>query len=610
MDTPWNSLRKEYGMPPMGEDYPTPNANQAQAEASTQQEIKPWEALQPLDQRIADTKPFFERVYGDLEERGRKLGIQEAKLLKGEVTPLEGIVNIANHGVAGPLLDIIGEGVTSAVGEAGDLVSGAIDDPVWRGWRLKVPENLSGDVKAKIKDGLDYILNTDAGKYAMTTLGDAVKTGQEKWDTYKKENPRDAELVESIFNVSMMFAPAKTKANAKPSKLGQIGEDLIKSGTTKSVAERRTFLEKLITPAHDKAVAEDLVTRKVSVGDVNIGGMQINPLQYYEHAPTARENQIINILEKIPELKRSPDLQKSYQIIYNNRELERIDFERLLKAYNSTVVNPSTIDARINSAITRVVLQNPTLSSDPALMRVARTVAKHARDAIRANKNNPMGLLQARRDLDKIIENNKKRIFETDQMSAQRAALDEIRKEMNQAVIDALPASARPTAEASLRKQHLMHVAQDIVQTKAANQSNYAIGRAWQNVVRVLPLREKVLGALASVSFTSILGASQWAAPWFSGLAAGTAVTAVGGKIIFAPGGRKLVGTLIRAMDQAIPIATNPEMAIQLKKDRAILIGLYKTTKEPSPEEQYKAENKDKIKDEQFDSALKKRLSN
>jgi hypothetical protein len=513
--------------------------------------VQPWDYYKDSEEVANETPNFFKRVYEDFKERGTKLNKLEKQLLTGERPPLEAAINIANQGVAGPLIDVIGEGLQSAFNGANSAI------------KMLAP-NLGDAVSTKIKQGFEHMVNTDVGQAGLK----ALNTSEATWKDFAAKNPRTAELLGSMFNIATVFSPA-SKAKAPPSLLGERAQALDKLAGKQIEESRRTFVTRLIQEKETPTIAKEHARRKVSVGEEEF--KIYNPVSYfqrYEVIPSKKEKEIADLVMKIPAVSKARSVQGNYNAVYEANIKEAQDLERTLAGMTTTRIDPVVAGSRIQTAMTDLIKSNPTIVGEPALAAKAKLVADKAAAFIKDNPDNPLGMLKARQALDHWAELNKPNVFDKTQ-DAFTVSLRTARTEMN----DMIPMSVD-----SRRKQNLMYEAQDVLDSKAAIDANTRIGRTLQNVFRVLPLRERALSIMALIGGTSILGAAHTMAPYLTtGLGVALVVPAAG-KMIMSSQAKQGASLLIKLTDEAILKSKNDLMVAQLRKDRIALVELLKTS--------------------------------
>jgi hypothetical protein len=109
---------------------------------------------------------------------------------------------------------------------------------------------------------------------------------------------------------------------------------------------------------------------------------------------------------------------------------------------------------------------------------------------------------------------------------------------------------------------------------KVRDQASTAIKRLVANLTDILGTRNKTLGAVAALTGSTILAASQTAAAPV-GVAITGAIAAKGiHKALTSPKFKQVLGELLKTTDEGIKVATSSQMRKQLRLDRAALIEL------------------------------------
>jgi len=170
---------------------------------------------------------FVERTAGALRERGGQLfEIIEAGRTQQQTSP-ESAFQIAGTEISA-IGDIIGQGIVSAAQE--------------------LPE----DTKTFVKEGVNNLLNTRAGKLGVK----ALNASAEAYDEFAKENPRAARNLSALFSVGAAFLPLKAGQIAGRTATGEAIKGGVRKVTTKAPVVTSDDISLLAADAYKRA--EDL----------------------------------------------------------------------------------------------------------------------------------------------------------------------------------------------------------------------------------------------------------------------------------------------------------------------------------------------------------------
>lgn len=496
---------------------------------------------------------FIERVGERLTERGKEVDeaitsfqkrVEEEGVSGPALVSLAG--NIAGKGIAGGALDIVGEGLVSAGKAIGYVIPDAIEEPI----------------KEKIVQGYNTLVNTDIGIAAS----EAIESGYGKWKQFKTENPQVAKDIESAFNIGLLLAPVKTKQKASPSVFGKTSDILGQKAAKQIAIDKKKFTESLITPKRTQKVLVEETARTTEKG--------IGPFKRSVVELSAREKEIAKEVLKLKNVSKKKSIQGNLNAVKteNTKLAKRLEKD---VAKSREIISVDESMAAIDDAVSKLIAENPVITGNAETM--ATKLASKARQLLQENPQTPSGLLKTRKQFDSFVKAQKRKAFDPELENVLSASVRTVRGAMN----DLLDSKVKSTAvKRELKRQNLLYDAIENIGPKAAEEANYAIGRAIQNMAKVLPFRSKFVNEAGTVAGLGIVGASATFAPVFAvGLAAG--VTAYqGGKLLLGSGMKKNLGRVLTGLDKALITSKNPSMIKQLRADRALVVELIKNAEE------------------------------
>jgi hypothetical protein len=116
----------------------------------------------------------------------------------------------------------------------------------------------------------------------------------------------------------------------------------------------------------------------------------------------------------------------------------------------------------------------------------------------------------------------------------------------------------------------------DDIRPKAAKEGSNVIVRAIQNAVKLIPIRNEAVAALALISGVGGLGAASMFMPFITKVGFSSAVGYGLYRGLKSPKLRQGIGKVIQLTEQAAKKTTDPAVLRQLRADRAALIELMK----------------------------------
>jgi hypothetical protein len=490
-------------------------------------------------------KGFLENVSEDLSKRGEAAVETKKSYKAGDIGLVQGVTQVAGQ-AAGAVLDVVGEGVVSAAKTVADITPEAIKDPI----------------KKVAIEGWKTLTETDVGKAAM----EAVQNGVDAWASFKKENPNAAKTIESATNIALLAAPLKAKANAEPSVLGKTADILGQKAGKQIAISRKEFAGKLISPQKTAKVkvAETARTTEKGVGPFKRSVIELSP----------REQAVAAEVNKIKEITPRNSIQGNLNIIYSENE----KLAKRLEVHVGKAKSPITFSEAsqaIDDSVARLVAENPVITGNAETM--ANKLAIKAKQILSENESTPLGVLRSRKQFDAFIKSQKATAFDPKLENVLSASVRSVRGVMND-LVDSKVTNVGVKRE--LARQSLLYDAIENIGPKAAEEANYAIGRAIQNMATVLPFRSKFVNEAGAVAGLGIVGASAAFAPIFAAGLVGSVATVKAGKLILGPGMKKNLGKVVTGLDKALITSKNPSMIKQLRADRALVIELMKNSEE------------------------------
>lgn len=446
------------------------------------------------------------------------------------------------------------------------LVMDAIGEVLINGGK-EIASHTPEEIKDPLKSGASYVVHaiatSDVGRAGL----EKAKEGIVAYKEWAEEHPVVARNLDAVVNIAALLAPVKGKPKVKPSATTRAGDKLIRSGQRSEFKNRKAFIEKLVKPDE---------TPKKAAERIRAGHATVDPKtqkRTFELSPLERDS--VTVLEGIRGVSPKNTLTQNHNIVRNyvNKQADQLEkalgglgtrgvyFGRELKTHFNQTVKPNLDDV---------------LAGDAA--KIADKVIAKAEKLASQNPRTLAGLLKTRRELDAWAERYSTNIFSEGVDSARKTAVREVRDQINEFI--AQRAGSRVGYKQSLFNQSRALRAMDDISTKAAKEANTRLGRAVQNVIKLLPLRSEFNNTMAAIFGVGGLGAAAIFAPFFTKLAAGAIAGYAGKRAIMSPKTRIGLGKLIKHFDEAIQYTTDPAIISQLRADRAFVIELYKNAEE------------------------------
>lgn len=478
-----------------------------------------------------DAPDIFGRISDRFEERGVQFREIMAAQEAGEQTFAETAVQVVGKVGAGSVLDIIGEGVTTAAKSAFELLESA------------APDVVQGAV-----DAFGALADTDVVQGGIEAAGQGI----EAYQAWARANPRASRTLDSVANLAVLLAPVKAKPTAgRPSGvLGRAAEGLELRATAQASRQRADFLDDLVSPKLTPSVRAERAARTADPTLARAGRVE----------PTASEAAIAEAVGDLPGVSAKNTIFKNLEAVNKGIAVEAERLERALAAQPNKISREVLIAEK--KAMQKRLAESPLLVGDAA--KVAKKVGAEAERQLQKHGSTGVGVLRARKGLDAWVKKQRPKVFDPASESALSVAVREVRQSMNNLIAGST--KDVKVLESLSRQSNLFRGAENIA-AKAAD----------QNVSKINDLAKtlgKAIGFKGTLT-TSAAFVGLGAAPVVAGAAAigvGAGVRA----LALSKGGKKFVAKLLRASDKAIRTVKDPTLLKQIRADRVAVIELAK----------------------------------
>lgn len=492
---------------------------------------------------------FIERVRADLAERGRMLDEIQAAEEAGEQPLSESLLQVAGKVMAGSVLDVIGEGVVSAIGGLSAITPDEIEDPI---------------VQGAVRLGTAF-LETDLGKEGL----EAAEKGFAAYNEFSAENPRAARNIESVVDIGLLLAPikGKPKVKAQPTFADKLATRVTAAGEAQTLRQKSAFVDDLVRPQQTKKVREAEILRSTEEGALATRTTELS----------TAERAMADEVGKIAEVGSDKTLLGNLNAIQTANRAEANSLVNLL-AKNPVIIPKREFGTALDQAVIRL-RENPALVGDAA--KTATSVVEKMKKLVAANPGTASGLLQARKELDAFIGSQRPKVFDPATESALSIAVREVRQTTND-FIDSKATSV--DVKNSLQKQSNLFRAVENIGPKAADEAGNSILRLFQRVARATDLgtsfSQKIALGLGLVGGgTALAFNASSVAPFLVGAAIPAGALFGAGKLAASATTKKAIGSLLRQADKAIRTTKDEALLAQLRADRGTVAEIFKQLK-------------------------------
>lgn len=386
-----------------------------------------------------------------------------------------------------------------------------------------------------------------------------IRKGARAFGEFERETPQAAKTVSSLGNILLAGLPVgKT--------LARKATGLERKARVQVVKKRKDFINDLISPEPTKKILTEQAARTTEKGIIKEKVVALTP----------RETKIAKEVNKIKTLKKGKSIQ------YNRNQVGK-QIETLAKGLEKDVRKSSVVLAKdrsakaIDNSITKMIDENPIIGSDVSLTNMAKNVQRNAARILNKHPNTPLGVLKSRKEFDKWAKGIRKNTFDDTTTNSFKESVKTIRTTMNNLVDEATPSAS---VKHKLKRQNLLFDALDNIDPKAATEGRNAISRAFNNLIEIVPVRNKLIQTLGTITGVGIVGGSAIFSPIIAA-ALGIGVTGlVGKKVITSAAAKKSLAVILRTTDKVLATSKNPSLIRQLRADRAVIADLLKNSEE------------------------------
>lgn len=418
-------------------------------------------AMQQLNNAFAQRKGFQDRLGEKYDQR------------------MANIDTIANREKSGDLNPV--SGAFQHIGQYGGLVNDAITEELKSVYNY-IPESVTDSAAGRAL-GQTYRDITQSGRGSLGNpvgyIGDVVsgagKLAGAGMKALRDYSPDAAANVEAALNIAGA-APVVAGAAKGLGVVGDVGKIIEASGIRAADKQALNLARNIVSPK--ETVATKAAQKRVEVG-LNKKQEIIDP-RLDEIAATVS-----------PYIKKGDSLLGNENAISNALSLEAEKLKAALEGSDAVISDDAILQGLAN---TKKNLDNYAwLQGDGK--KAAESVINQAFDIIATKPRTPAGMLDARKELDSLINSQKPSVFDASREAPIVAAVREVRGFMNNIVADTVPDAG---VKESLRRQSNMYTALENISSKRAAQPTTRLGRASKAAQDAVSLKGAILGTAAA----------------------------------------------------------------------------------------------------------------
>jgi hypothetical protein len=382
------------------------------------------------------------------------------------------------------------------------------------------------------------------------------------WKNSSEENQRKARVLESTVDMAALVAPA-SKTKALTDGWEDSGRKMILAGDKKKFTNKREGVQALLEP-RNIGKAEGRVTEE---------GL----LRTKTYNPTEYEQEAIDVITGLPKINTSRSATYNMNIVEDEIGLAAQRLEKRIIGQGNPKVDTQLIQQELEKDLIALV-NSDTFYGTKAVISNIQSMQRLANKLILSSDGTAVGLLNARKLLDRELKANAPAVYDADYENAKAAALRVIRQKINTSVAEAVPET---DVLRQLKRQNLMFNALDTLTDKSNAEDLTMVARAITRLEKATGLNapSSVGGLAVTAGLTTTALAYSGALPYIAG---GGAVVGT----MYALRAAQRSGTLKQALGATL---TNLNKAIktadgallkQLKADRLAIIAFMQDVRE------------------------------
>tara|TARA_Y100000385_G_scaffold248288_1_gene268934 strand:- start:94 stop:1809 length:1716 start_codon:yes stop_codon:yes gene_type:complete len=392
-------------------------------------------------------------------------------------------------------------------------------------------------------------------------IGPLLELAEESFSAFTEElknYPEEAKVIQAYFDTAGLMSPATRLKNisaADVTTLEETGHNLVRGGRAQVKGERKALIQNMLDPIS-----------KHGRGRTTIEGVTRSKT----YNPIEIEQEAINVLSSLPSIKPNAPYTTTFNTVSDEigNTRNRLD-ARIAKAGNPEIPMEAVLDTLSTNATK--ALRSPAIlgNTEEALKKILAETQRQ----LEASDGTALGLLNARRNVDKWILDSRGSAFDGDFENAITASRRVMADTLNTLVSEAVP---NVNVDEMLRKQMLMYQARGVIEQKAIQEANTGIGRAMQRVELVTGAKLPVTPlAAAATGGAGVALAASGVMPYV-GLGMAVAASGYGlTRLAMSPTTKKGLGQLLVGIGKAEKAAKgNAQVLADLKIDRALISSL------------------------------------
>jgi hypothetical protein len=299
--------------------------------------------------------------------------------------------------------------------------------------------------------------------------------------------------------------------------------------------------------------------------------------------PTEQEQLAINVVTGLPDIKPNRSATYNMNVVQDEIGKSTDRLNKRIAARGNPKVDAELIQQELTQDLNNL-FKSPAFFGNKAVVSHAKRMQNLANKLVLDSDGTALGLLNARRELDRVLKANSPAVFDADFENAKSQAMRIIRNKLNASVAEAVPET---DVLRQLKRQNLMFNALDTLTDKSNVEDLTAVARAITRLEKFTGLNapSSVGGLAVTAGLTTTALAYSGALPYLAGGAA-VAGSMYALRAAQRSGALKqTLGVTLTGLNKAIKTSEGALLK-QLKADRLAVIAYMQDAREESEETQ------------------------
>ena len=447
------------------------------------------------------------------------------------------------------------------------------------GLSVIIPNEIEDPIKDAIKTGFTFMADTAVGQEGLKSL----QKGIGHWKKFENKYPEYAKIIGGVVNLGVLFTPlGKKKRDLEPRPTNTYAGTYV-TGTLEEAAEKqiattaRKRVDALLQPEKTPDRIKDVKNYNLFGREKGVDEFGNQKRGFFQRI---QENEFElfrnNLVANIGGVTGKDTIANTANAVrtHNKNKAQKLmdDLENTDISWNFPEGTQIELAKRVDDILEDINY----IKGNDSMENIKKNTLESAYKIIGEMDNSPAGLLRARQKFDKLI--NKQladNLFDPTVMNPTNDVANAVRKSIND-LIESRVSSTNVQVKQSLKEQHALWNAQNILDIKASTEFNNRASQIFQNLAPIVDGQLALNRTIAVMGGMGAFGAAQFLAVPLAGSAvlygAGHFFTAG----VLSVSAKRALGSILSNIDKGLRISSNENMIKQLKLDRAYIADLMK----------------------------------